>query len=143
MPFMPNPLMPGPLNMVRDIMNYTRNPHLESSYNPITARDTIGQPIRDRVFERDTIGQPILGSYVTGRTTTGYPTTTSVNDLTYRPIYNASNLADRPSHTDDMFNMMRKRQEEERMWDRKRHEQEMKEIVALSNRIKYLCFLGP
>jgi len=94
MPFIPNPLMPGPLNMARDMMNYTRNPHLESSYNPITARDTIGQPIRDRVFERDTIGQPILGSYVTGRTTIGYPITTPVNDLTYRPIYNFNNLAD-------------------------------------------------
>lgn len=150
MPFIPNPLMPGPLNMAKDIMNYTRNPHLESSYNPITARDTIGQPIRDRVFERDTIGQPILGSYVTSRTTTGYPITTPVNDLTYRPIYNASNLGDRFSYmsqemkrSDDMFNMMRKRDEEERRAATKRHEQKMKEITALSNRIKYSGFLGP
>ena len=95
MPFIPNPLMPGPLNMAREIMDYTRNPHIEPSYNPITARDTVGQPIRDRVFERDTIGQPILGSHVTGRTTTGYPLTTPVNDLTHRPIYNAINFADR------------------------------------------------
>ena len=94
MPFMPNPLMPGPLNMARDLMRYTTNPHLESSYNPITARDTMGHPIRDRVFERDTIGQPILGSYVTGRTTTGHPITTPVNDLTRGPIYDASNLGD-------------------------------------------------
>ena len=119
---MPNPLMPGPLNMARDIMKYTTNPHLEPVYNPITARDTIGQPIRDRVFERDTIGQPILGSYVTGRTTTGYPITTPVNDLTYRPIYNASNFSDR------IFAESERRQKEESRIAMKQLDQELKRI---------------
>ncbi len=122
---MPNPLMPGPLNLAREIMNYTTNPHLEVSYNPITARDTIGQPIRNRVFERDTIGQPILGSIVTGRTTTGYPITIPVNDLTHRPIYNASNFSDR---IDRIFAESERRQKEESRIAMKQLDQELKRI---------------
>lgn len=82
MPFMPNPLNPGPLGMAMDIMNYTTNPHIESAYNPITARDSMGHPIRDQVFERDSIGQPIWGSRVTGRDSIGQPITIPVIDLT-------------------------------------------------------------
>lgn len=43
--------------LAEQIMNYTTNPHIEPYYNPITARSSMGHPIRDQVFERDSTGQ--------------------------------------------------------------------------------------
>lgn len=106
MPFMPNPLRPGPLNMAQDIMNYTTNPHIESAYNPITARSPMGHPIRDQVFERGTLGQP-LESRVTGRSAMGHPITTPVIDLTRSVTYRADNFIGSSSIFDDVISRLR------------------------------------
>ena len=89
MPFTPNPLGPS---IGAQIMHYTMNPHLETPYNPITSRDTIGQPIRNQVFERSSTGEPIWGSRVTSRDSIGQPSYIPVNDLTRTPTYRFDNL---------------------------------------------------
>lgn len=95
-----NPMMP----LAAQIMDYTTNPHIEASYNPITSRDTIGQPIRDQVFERDTTGQPNLHSRVTLRDSMGHPSSTPVLDLGHKPTYAAANI---PTRTLDLEKPMR------------------------------------
>ena len=134
-----NPMKP----LAGQIMNHTMNPHNEGYHNPVTGRDTIGQPIRDGVYERGTIGQPLEGR-VTGRTSTGHPISTHVSDITRVPTYGADNLGigNQARFTQDCIDDMRKKEKEERERKDMEFRIESHSLSGSSSRVSKFAELG-